>query len=191
VRLTIQLDDEQAAWVDEQAQARDRSKAAVIRQCIVAVQNGEASTVNHGEQGTGVSRDELDALRERVRALERGDDEPTDTPGRGTGFPADEPRGSGGETPAAQGVGHILGKVDSPGFRQNPEAFVDAIGAAVDLLEDGPRTKSEFVDELHADHACGYENTDTWWRRVGRPGLKAHPDVASPPEGASKWRLED
>lgn len=70
------------------------------------------------------------------------------------------------------------------------EQHREAIGAAVDLLQEGPQSRSDFVDELHPEFDAGYENARTWWRKVVKPALKEHPDVETP-VGGMPWKLQE
>lgn len=186
LRVPEELADDLAAEADERGYS---SRSEYVRRILR--NRSDYESYSDRPQSEYASRDELEALRERVAALESDTAAAGVPPGRAGRSSRGEPRGSDGPEPAAEWQGVVLAEVDSPAIRNDPESFMDAIAAAVELLEDGPRTKSEFVDELADVHPVGYENTDTWWRRVGRPRLKNHPGVQSPPAGASKWRLSD
>jgi len=82
-----------------------------------------------------------------------------------------------------------LADVETPPSTPSREAFE---GAALALLEhvrsEGSTTRSEAQEAVHAEHPAGYDDARTWWRRVARPTLEAHPDVKKPPSGASRWQ---
>lgn len=76
-RFTVRLDDERAAWVDEQAEQRDRSRAWVIRQAVDAARGDESAfgAVRTGAEGTGAVRTaevvaKIDTLAERLEGVE-------------------------------------------------------------------------------------------------------------------------
>jgi predicted CopG family antitoxin len=80
--------------------------------------------------------------------------------------------------------------VDTPPS-SNRDAFEDAARALEsEVRERGSITRSEATDALHDTHPAGYSNGRTWWRRVSRPLLEAHPEVSPPPEGGARWRVD-
>ena len=74
---------------------------------------------------------------------------------------------------------------------------VGAIEAAVALLErEGQATMREIVNAVLPEHPVGYEvetvepgdrYRGSWWRRVVKPGLEQHPNVAKPDGGRRAW----
>lgn len=71
------------------------------------------------------------------------------------------------------------------------DEFETAARAVVDLIQEkGALSRSQAVEQLHESYPAGYENSRTWWRRVARPTLDAHPDCEPPPEGGSDWQYE-
>lgn len=81
--------------------------------------------------------------------------------------------------------------VDTPPMTTDRETFEQAADQIVDELQtEGPLSRAEFQDRLHDDHPAGYDNERTWWRRVAKPVLKAHPDVVVP-DGGNPWRMRD
>lgn len=81
-RFTVRLDDERAAWVDEQADQRDRSRAWVIREAVDLARGEESAfgavrtdAESTGEVNTGAVRTDdvlaaIDELAERLEAVE-------------------------------------------------------------------------------------------------------------------------
>lgn len=81
--------------------------------------------------------------------------------------------------------------VDTPALTLDRETFEDAAYAILaELRADGPLGRKEFQQRLHDDHAAGYDNERTWWRRVAKPVLEAHPDLEAPP-GGQPWRFPE
>lgn len=84
--------------------------------------------------------------------------------------------------------------------RDTGEAAIEA--AVAYLREAGEASKADFVRDVMPDHPLGYdvekavEQAETpgdryrgsWWERVIKPGLEAHPDVEEPSPQASEWR---
>lgn len=78
---------------------------------------------------------------------------------------------------------------ETPPSTVHRSLFVDAAEAIVKhVRETGGTSKSEAEEALHDEFHAGYgANARTWWRRVARPVMSEHPDVESPPQGASRW----
>jgi len=85
--------------------------------------------------------------------------------------------------------------------RINPDDARAAIRAAIDYVEanDGA-TMREIVTDVMPDHSLGYDVPDlsdggryrgSWWRKVVRPALQRHPDIAKPAQHESLWRVTD
>lgn len=83
------------------------------------------------------------------------------------------------------------------------EAGEAAIEAAVAYIEEhGEATKKDLVQAVMPEHSLGYDTEKAidqvetpgerfrgaWWRRVVKPGLDAHSDVAKPGPQAAEWR---
>ncbi len=89
-------------------------------------------------------------------------------------------------------VDEAIGAVETPADTPDRETFERAAEAVLAHLRDvGVDTRSGFISALHSDHSAGYPNERTWWRRVAKPLLEAHPDVVAPQPGGSKWSLTD
>lgn len=58
------------------------------------------------------------------------------------------------------------------------------------LREYEQASKQDFIDDVFPDAPAGYENDQTWWRKVIRPGLTALPGVEKPKAGG-KWKYTD
>jgi len=96
---------------------------------------------------------------------------------------------------------HTLDDVGFPGNRDR-DACERAVYAARDYIrEHGGATKQDLVKAVMPEYTLGYDVDaalakieagdrfrGAWWRRVIKPGLKALPDVQTPPQGASTWR---
>jgi Arc/MetJ-type ribon-helix-helix transcriptional regulator len=75
----------------------------------------------------------------------------------------------------------------------------EAIEAAVSFIEsNNGATMREIVTGVGSNHNLGYElpadipegerYRGAWYRKIIRPGLKAHPDIQKPDPGQSEWR---
>lgn len=56
------------------------------------------------------------------------------------------------------------------------------------LKEHGQVSKQDFIDDVFPDAPAGYENEQTWWRKVIRPGLSGLPGVQKPNAGG-QWEF--
>ena len=66
--------------------------------------------------------------------------------------------------------------------------WIPAIREAYRFLKEHERaSKQDFIDDVFPDEPAGYENDQTWWRKVIRPGLTALPGVEKPDAGG-KWK---
>jgi hypothetical protein len=76
-----------------------------------------------------------------------------------------------------------LAQLDVPGDDERiVELRRDAARAAVEhVKEDGPVQRQDLLDEVGDEHPAGYtpKPRGSWWRKVVRPGLEEHPDVAN------------
>lgn len=115
-------------------------------------------------------------------------EEPTTEPATDGDFPPREPSKEPPTEPAGDDLEAALAEVGTPSMTPDPEEHRAAVSAALDLLASGPQARSDFTEALHPEHAAGYDNDRTWWRRVLKPVLKAHPDVVTP-DGGNPWRL--
>lgn len=61
-------------------------------------------------------------------------------------------------------------------------------GAYRYLKENGQASKQDFIDDVFPDAPAGYENEQTWWRKVIRPGLSGLPGVRKPNAGG-QWEF--
>jgi hypothetical protein len=70
------------------------------------------------------------------------------------------------------------------------EKWIPAIRAAHRYLADREQaSKQEFIDDVYPDTPAGYDNEETWWRKVIRPGLAELPRIEKPQAGG-KWQYE-
>lgn len=104
---------------------------------------------------------------------------------------------AGDETPRSQTVTSIpdidvetFESLDRPPM-SDEEGHRNAVMASYELLRDeGPQLRSEVVKEVHWQFKAGYDNPRTWWRKVVKPALKAHPDVVTP-VGGNPWKMQN
>ena len=54
------------------------------------------------------------------------------------------------------------------------------------LRENQEASKREIINELYSEYNCGYENENSWWQRLIRPGLKEFPHITDAARGG-KW----
>lgn len=70
------------------------------------------------------------------------------------------------------------------------EKWIPAIRAAYRYLSEREEaSKQDFIDDVFPDAPAGYDNEETWWRKVIRPGLADLPRVEKPHAGG-KWQYE-
>jgi len=55
------------------------------------------------------------------------------------------------------------------------------------LKEQGEASKRDFIKDVYPNEMAGYDNDQTWWRRVIRPSLASLPRVEKPDAGG-KWK---
>lgn len=68
------------------------------------------------------------------------------------------------------------------------EKWIPAIRAAYRYLSEREEaSKQDFIDDVFPDAPAGYDNKETWWRKVIRPGLADLPRVEKPHAGG-KWQ---
>ena len=68
--------------------------------------------------------------------------------------------------------------------------WIPAIRRAYQYLSNrGQASKQEFIDDVYPDSPAGYDNEQSWWRKVIRPGLTELPRVEKPGPGG-KWQFE-
>lgn len=97
--------------------------------------------------------------------------------------------------------GVTIEAVDFPSGRDREECELAVVAAREYIRDHGGATKQDLVENVMPDHPLGYDVDaalakieagerfrGAWWRRVVKPGLKALPDVQTPPQGASEWR---
>ena len=154
-RFSVSLDDEQTAWLEAEADRRNRSQAAIVRECIDAVRTGEHQTganstepvntdvVQRLERLESIVDELADAVDTDVETeTPPSDEEPLSEP-REHASSALEPQGSGVESAVVQWVGD-----NQPASRAD---IVEAFGDEIEEL--GIKPKS-------------------WWVRHARPQLK-------------------
>lgn len=199
-RFTVRLNDEQAAWVEQEADDRDRSQAWVLAEVVDAVREG-AESVYAAPESTDAHRtapERTDAVREQLDRIEtdvsviRDAVEPEDD-ANDTGSPARDsapdptPDASATTaTPHEPTAGDSQPSLDdvldewSPGRTPGEREERRAVGRAVLewLREDGgPASGSVFRDALLPEHAIEGQSETTWWRKTARPALKAAVDA--------------
>lgn len=68
--------------------------------------------------------------------------------------------------------------------------WIPAIRRAYQYLSNrGQASKQEFINDVYPDAPAGYDNEQSWWRKVIRPGLTDLPRVEKPGPGG-KWQFE-
>jgi hypothetical protein len=212
-RFTVRLDDEAAAWVEQMQEEHDRSRAWVIREAV-DLARGEPSAFG-GAEGTGAHRggphrdgaesttdlrDRVDALEQRLDALEAGGDTPTDSEGAHSGAEPIEAREDSHPSPTvSNGRGSAPDPTDDvrerlreelPGSGDRLDARVDAIVAMRDeLRERGEAERGDLLDAVDVE-ATGYADANSLWKNTvaGRDTLRALDGVKRPPTGRSEWR---
>lgn len=141
-------------------------------------------------------------LREKIcqEPSEPKPDEPSKETAEPAGGREDPPSPDPAKDPQASDESYLDG-VDLPSGVDR-EAADEAIRAAAEYIHrESGATMREVVAEVMPNHPLGYDVDGAlekvkagerfrgaWWRRVVKPGLEAHPDVESPPEGRSAWK---
>lgn len=68
--------------------------------------------------------------------------------------------------------------------------WIPALKAAYRYLSECEQaSKQDFIDDVYPDDQAGYDNEETWWRNVIRPGLTELPRVEKPHAGG-RWQYE-
>lgn len=205
-RLSITISDEQDEWLDAEADARDRSKAHIVREIIDAHRTGEVGTDGMDIEAVSNEPDEaIVSLAERVDRLETLVNELREGGAEATGEPGAVEREAGNtpETTAqardrsapdsrplndrqqrALDVGRVL-EGWRPGRNAEEQSDRRRVGKAVLRWlydRDEPATATEFKDELLPEHGVEGQNADTWWKKTARPALQKARD-----EGAVEY----
>lgn len=161
-RFSVSLDDEQTAWLEAEADRRNRSQAAIVRECIDAVRTGEhQSGAEHTEP---VHTDVVQRL-ERLESIvdELGDGVDTDTDTNGDGEP---------ETPVTDEQARL-----EP--REQPSSAVEPQGSGVEkavvqwVRANQPASRADIVEAFADEIEELGIKPKSWWVRHARPELKA------------------
>lgn len=212
-RFTVRLDDEAAAWVEQMQEEHDRSRAWVIREAVDLARGdpsafgGAERTGAHrggphrdGAESTADLRDRVDALEQRLDALEAERDTPADSEaahsgaesvaGRDDADPSPVP--SSGRGSGVEGTDDVRERLreELPGSGDRLDARVDAILAMRDRLRElGEAKRGDLLKAVDVE-ATGYADANSLWKNTvaGRDTLRALDGVERPPTGRSEWR---
>jgi len=217
MRFTVRLDDADAAWVEREADDRDRSKASVIEQAvrgargvdsIYAVRGGADRT---GADRTGQTQELLKTLETRLERLEervetvaeegaqrgaqkresaaRGDAslEP------GNRSDSEERERSGGEhslTLTESDRRELLNTVPGRGRERREQRVDDVLEVASYLRDQRVAAKSDVLADVWDGLRAGYSDPESWWTGTVRPGLHqlATTHPIKPPTAGEPWR---
>lgn len=212
-RFTVRLDEDQAAWVEREADRRDRSQAWVLSEVVDAVREGGESVYTAPDSTdahrtapthTDAVRKQLDRIEADVtavrEAVEReGDTSTADAPARDSGSeatpdspaePADAHEATAGDTAAA--VEDVLADWSHGRGEQEREASREVAREALAWLRDhgGEVRKTDVpLDELGEDDPLG-RTTDTLWTQVVRAAFQHATDegaVEQPTSRTYRW----
>jgi len=187
---TVRLPSNLVETLEEAANQRDVSQSAVIR---AALRDHFGATSEDGE----TSPDRLAMLESRLEALEEdlGDPDP-DIKNHGEAEPAPaQPKTSEAAGPYR---GEILAAVNIPNT-QDPEECLAAVYQALNFIEaNSPASMRDIVTAVMPEVPLGYpvptlsegdRYRGAWWRKIVRPGIRAHPAVDYRPNYGD-YRLE-
>jgi len=187
---TVRLPSNLVETLEEAANQRDVSQSAVIR---AALRDHFGATSEDGE----TSPDRLAMLESRLEALEEDQGDPdSDIKNHGEAEPAPaQPKTSEAAGPYR---GEILAAVNIPNT-QDPEECLAAVYQALNFIEaNSPASMRDIVTAVMPEVPLGYpvptlsegdRYRGAWWRKIVRPGIRAHPAVDYRPNYGD-YRLE-
>jgi hypothetical protein len=158
--------------------------ATMVDTTTIEIEKDQWAELNALKQEPGESmKDVIDRLLNQHDETTTPNEEPDPSNTVLDAAPSQEPRD-------AREADRWLSEVDAPPSSPDRETFEQAaVAVAREIERRGQLARAEAVDALHQDYPAGYAaNGRTWWRRVARPVLEAHPDVQAPPAGASDWQ---
>jgi predicted transcriptional regulator len=189
---TVRLPSNLVETLEEAANQRDVSQSAVIR---AALRDHFGATSEDG----GTSPDRLAMLESRLEALEKDGNHgrrESDLKNHGEAEPAPaQPKTSEAAGPYR---GEILAAVNIPNTK-DPEECLAAVYQALDFIEaNSPASMRDIVTAVMPEVPLGYpvptlsegdRYRGAWWRKIVRPGIRAHPAVDYRPNYGD-YRLE-
>jgi hypothetical protein len=196
-RFTVRLDEEQAAWVEAEAEARERSQAWILREAVDLARGADSrlsapnrsDSVRIGAHRTGVNRTDatdspaLETGEETAPATDAGDDiDDSDDRGDTDGLALEE-QGDVIET--------VVGDVTESWGDSGPrlEDRRDAARAVLRLLfERGQVSKQLAIDELLPGYEVSGQTAETWWRQNCRDVVR---ELATYSNGEHAYVLDE
>lgn len=193
-RITVRISEETEEWLDEERDRLSWSKAKAGGHCINLLQNSslhidpDRSTVEYSDAPQSDSselaalRGEVEALRERVEALEAGQSSNADVA-------ADEspPEPAGGEIDAEWILQH--GEWSQHEVAAKPQR-ADALYEALERVRDDPGvTTSELVEQIASDDRIELSESNIQGGLLGV--LRDVPGIDPPGTGQQRWHPSD
>jgi hypothetical protein len=211
-RITVNVDEETEAWLQEEADRLNWSKADAGGECISLIQSAvghidvqQSDVLQSEAQYSDEVRERLDELEQRVAMLEQGKIEeiraetgvePSDAtdgahgaavPVEGEDDPNPSPDASSGRGSADGGTRDLETWLDEG--PPHEEHAKDAIRDLVTLLEEhGTMKTGDLKDELYERHGDHYGGKDSMWESIRRY-LDEVPGVEK--GGYGKYTTED
>lgn len=188
-RFTVRLTDEQARWVENEAERRDRSRAYIIRE-VVDLARGAESTDDDASR-SAATRTEPDRSDAHRSAPDRPapDDETAEPAVTEAATESGSTSDSPPETEAAvieRLVDEVASEWGDRGARL--EARRDAAAAALRLLaQEGQISKQLAIDTLLPGYEIEGQSRETWWRQNCRDVVRS---VATYSRGAHAYILD-
>lgn len=184
-RLTVSFTDEQFAWVQEQADERDRPKKWVIQQAVDAARGEESSygdmvppgdtSTDQAAPGDTSTHQRLDELEQRLADLEdavaNADSRPSSE--RAQPSPEHEPPGEGDTSDVADDhtgsasadAEAALQELGLPGSGDVLEARRETVGEMYSLIRErnGDTVRTSELKDLIDPDRVGYGSVDSFW----------------------------
>lgn len=192
-RFTVRLDEEQARWVEDEAERRDRSRAYILREVVDLARGADSMYGDAGRTGsTRNDAERTDATRTAPDRAAPGDDD-SDDQGETTSTTrsTSSPEAASGEPSDVDGVEAVVTAV-SANWGGSPERLADrrdAARAVLELLaEEGQVSKQLAIDVLLPEFEVTDQSPDTWWRKNCREVVR---EVATYSNGAHAYVLDE
>lgn len=176
-RFTVRLDDngDLDAWLEDQAEQRDRSKAWIVREALKSAAGLEsvyADAHRTGADRTGghhTDANNIDALRDRIAKLE---EEVYTQHGHET---PEEPKA---DTSTEERVAAAVDAVAN-GWEDTDARLRERRQAAESVLQHAIDTgdaigKSDALEDFHSEYSVDGQTEETWWRQNIRPVLSEY-----------------
>lgn len=187
-QITCTVDDSLKDWLEAMSDDLGISEAEVQRRCFRVVrQDDEPRSVLQPFNNEGVSeadiREELDAIRERVSALEDdGQDGTSDESAQRAAARSHNAESVDADWVSEHGDWNVGEHAETPTRNE-------AIADAYQRLRDAGSLETSDLLEVHADHDLDY--AESTYRKGTLNVLATLPHVSKPRSGQSTWHYTD